>query len=232
MNLEKDLFNAYKFRPCRLEALYELCQFCLLNKMYDIGFQYALNAKDNKYPEKDVLFITKDIHDYYFWLVFGLLAFHCKKIDMSLNIFKKLISTNKVLPREREKFRNIVRSVLIAKKNLSQYEVNTGNKVAIILVNYNMKEKTEKIIKHLEKTVKQPYDLITVDNGSDEKEKNNATINLKNNIHITNGILVALNYADTLETFNKEKYFGYSIIDNIEFLNDDDILTSMVKTSK
>jgi glycosyltransferase involved in cell wall biosynthesis len=229
----KDLFNAYKFRPCRLESLYTLCEYCLLNKMYDIGFQYALNAIDNKYPNRDVLFIKKEIHDYYFWLVFGLLALHCKKIDITFNIFNKLISTNKVLPREMEKFKQVYRTCLIAKKDLSRHEVNTGNKVAIILVNYNMKEKTEKIIKHLEKTIKQPYDLITVDNGSDEKEKINATINLKNNIHITNGILVALNYADTLETFNKEKYFGYSIIDsNIEFVNDDDILTSMVNTMK
>lgn len=233
-DFRKDLFNAYKFRPIRLEALHSLCSYCYNNSLFDIGYQYALNAIDNKYPHNDVLFISKNIHEYDFWVVFGLLAIRSLKFDEGFNIFNKLVKNNSIPPLKINNFKKIYITCLnIKKEYLSEIDNSEINKVAIILVNYNMKEKTEKIIKHLEKTIKHPYDLITVDNGSNEKEKINATINLKNNIHITNGILVALNYADTLEVTNNEKYLGYSIIDsNIEFVNDDDILTQMVKTLK
>jgi glycosyltransferase involved in cell wall biosynthesis len=232
-----DLFNAYKYRKTRLEALSLILDYCVLNKMYDVGYQYGINAIDNKYPDNDILFIDKLVHEFGFWYFLSVCALYVKKPDISLTILKRIIDEKKVPRRFKNNVINLyntcVKQIYTLNEIISHNSPDNSNRIAIILVNYNMKEKTEKIIKHLEKTIKQPYDLITIENGSDEKEKINAVINLQNNIHITNSLLLGLNYADTLEINNNFKYFGYSIIDsNIEFIDETDILSSLVSTMK
>ena len=41
------------------------------------------------------------------------------------------------------------------------------DKVAIFIVNYNMPERTDALVGHIQQTVKWPYELFVIDNGSD-----------------------------------------------------------------
>lgn len=85
--------------------------------------------------------------------------------------------------------------------------------VAIIIVNYNMTEKADKLVENLKETVKYPHDIILVDNGSDIVEKSKyTTLSLSKNVQTTNGWLMGLYYADSLEIINKKKYFAYCFV--------------------
>ena len=95
---------------------------------------------------------------------------------------------------------------------------NQMNKTAIIIVSYNMPERTDALVEHIHKTVKYPYDLIVVDNGSNLmclSEYSN--LHLPQNVQTTNGFLAGLDYAD-----NTDEYFAYwMIITSASFIETD-----------
>lgn len=110
-----------------------------------------------------------------------------------------------------------------------------SDKVAIIIVNYNMQERADQIVETLQKTVKHPHDVILVDNGSDLVEKSKyTTLSLKKNVQTTHGWLMGLHYADSLETIYKEKYFAYCfVITSCKLIETKkDIISSMVNILK
>lgn len=106
--------------------------------------------------------------------------------------------------------------------------------IGIILVNYNMPERSEALFEAVMDTVDPQvtdYDFIVVDNGSDMvMPPRCTTIGLEYNVQTTNGWLMGLHYADALEQIFQHKYFAYWIlITSGEFLAEQgDILTPMV----
>ena len=110
-------------------------------------------------------------------------------------------------------------------------ENNKNKRVAIILVNYNMVENTDKIINKLKEVTKYPTDIIVVDNGSDKvKQSQYTTISLAKNIQTTNGWLMGLHYSDSLSINENFEYFCYifaitsTYIDHINY----DIIEKLV----
>jgi len=107
--------------------------------------------------------------------------------------------------------------------------------VAIVVVNYNMPERTDALFESVMKKVdnkRTPFDFIIVDNGSDiQAPSKSTTLGLEYNVQTTNGWLMGLHYADALATIFKKKYFAYWIlITSGEFLPEEkDILTPMVE---
>jgi len=110
-------------------------------------------------------------------------------------------------------------------------ENNKNKRIAVILVNYNMLENTDKIVEKLKEVTKYPTDIIVVDNGSEIVKKSEyTTIALSKNVQTTNGWLMGLHYADAISVNEKFEYFGYlfvitsTYIDNVNY----DIIEKMV----
>jgi len=83
------------------------------------------------------------------------------------------------------------------------------NRTAIIINSYNMPERTDALVEHIVDTVKLPYDLIVVDNGSDLVDPSkNTTFKIPENIQTTGGFLRGLEYADSLG----HDYFAHWLI--------------------
>lgn len=91
-------------------------------------------------------------------------------------------------------------------------------KVAAVLLNYNMPEIIEHNINVLQKT-EVPLDIIVVENGSDEEfmfipdeDLDLHMVYLDYNLRATHGYRMGLSYAKALEALNTENYFGYFVM--------------------
>jgi len=95
-----------------------------------------------------------------------------------------------------------------------------NKRVAAILVNYNMPERTDALCSYIKVHAKWPYDLIVVDNGSDPKYASEwTTVKLRQNVQTTNGWLCGIAYARGLANMRKEPYLAYWImITSAEFV--------------
>ena len=89
------------------------------------------------------------------------------------------------------------------------------HKVAIFIVNYNMPERADALAEHIQNTVKWPYELFVIDNGSDLcPPANNTNIILANNVQTTGGWLAGLEEADK----RKQDWLAYwFLITSAEF---------------
>lgn len=100
------------------------------------------------------------------------------------------------------------------------------NKVAAVITNYNMPERTDALVEYIRKNVKVPLDVVVVDNGSDLVEPSKfTTLRLEHNVQTTGGWLAGL---DSLT----ESYFAYwFMITSAEFIEGKsfDPLAPMVK---
>jgi glycosyltransferase involved in cell wall biosynthesis len=207
---KNDYYDAYVYRPQRLEALYHLVSYCLRNNMSDIGLNYGIKGINTPYPS-DILFVERSIHEWRFFYELALCAFNVRKINLSLQLFSKFIS--RIDNPEILKIYEIIKKSIKVKEN--------PQKVAIIISSHNTREKTNRLVRKLK--TKTPHDMIVVDNGSNLEKSEYTTIALKEKVN--NGWAIGLDYADNLG-----KYFAYFFISPyVELLNDDDIITKMVE---
>ena len=97
------------------------------------------------------------------------------------------------------------------------------NKVAVVLLNYNMPERAEDIIAHVLARVEVPCELIVVDNGSDLVSPAMGTnLFLEKNVQVANGFRMGLAYADAIAAWERFEFFAYwFLITSLEFLPDD-----------
>jgi len=236
-DFKEDFWKAYLFRPTRLEALYELVRYCRLNGMADLGFNYGMVAVNNEYP-KDILFISRAVHEWMFYDELALCAYNIHKGDVAIQIYNKIMPKGVIPKIQVNRFKanyGFFKKQILEDRRKAEEALENTKKVAIIIVNYNMKERADAIIDNLKKTVKHPHDIILVDNGSDLVEKSeNTMLALKKNVQTTNGWLMGLHYADSLEIINNEKYFAYCfVITSTEMVEENkDIIAEMVKTMK
>ncbi len=83
-------------------------------------------------------------------------------------------------------------------------------RVAIVITNYNMPERTDALCDYIEKHAAWPHDLIVVDNGSDITEPSQfTTLRLEKNIQTTGGWLAGLAHADDLAEQRGVDYLAY-----------------------
>ena len=75
-----------------------------------------------------------------------------------------------------------------------------NNNTAIIINSYNMFEWTDALVEHIYKTVKVPYELIVVDNGSDIVEPSKYTNYwIPENVQMTRGFMQGVRFADSMD---------------------------------
>lgn len=101
-----------------------------------------------------------------------------------------------------------------------------GHKVAIFIINYNMPERVDALVAHIQHTVKWPHELFVIDNGSDLCPPSRYTnVFLEDNVQTTGGWLAGLEEADK---HNQDWLAYWFLITSAEFLKGDaDPLTPM-----
>src|SRR3990170_4698870 len=101
-----------------------------------------------------------------------------------------------------------------------------ADKVAILVVNYNMPERTDALCNHVGRRVKWPHDLIVIDNGSDLVAPSQfTTLWLPENRQTTGGLLAGLRYADL-----GGSYMAYwFLITSAELIGENDPLAPMAQ---
>jgi hypothetical protein len=98
------------------------------------------------------------------------------------------------------------------------------NKVAIVLLNYNMPERADDAAANILARVQVPYELIVVDNGSDIMEPaDSTTLRLSKNVQVSNGFRMGLAYADAIAAWERIEFFAYwFLITSLQFLPNED----------
>lgn len=87
------------------------------------------------------------------------------------------------------------------------------DRIAIILPNYNMPERTDALGDYIRSHVEWPHDLIVVDNGSDLAPPSRyTTISLRWNVQTTHGWLAGLHYSDSIAMVRGKPYFAYWLL--------------------
>lgn len=87
-------------------------------------------------------------------------------------------------------------------------------RTGIVICNYNMPESTDNLAQHIKNTVKSPYDLVVVDNGSTERTSDHTTLYLPENVQMTRGFMEGVRSLDeTGRTYD----FYWLIITSVEF---------------
>ena len=105
-------------------------------------------------------------------------------------------------------------------------------RVAVILTNYNMPERTNAIVDHLRFTVNYPIDYYIVDNGSDLVEPSKyTTVKLEKNTQVTGGFLAGV---DAAVKSGKEYLAYWFMITSGKFIDTDwvDPLDYLIPTLK
>jgi len=69
-----------------------------------------------------------------------------------------------------------------------------GDTTAILIVNYNMPERTDALADAIEKRVRMPHKTIVIDNGSTEPMAKSTTLRIQRNVQTTGGWLEGLHY--------------------------------------
>lgn len=97
-----------------------------------------------------------------------------------------------------------------------------NEKVAIVIVNYNMGWRADDLAANVLARVEVPYELIVVDNGSTmEPYPKSTTIALRENVQMANGMRMGIHYADALSYWKKYEIFAYWLmITSARFLED------------
>jgi hypothetical protein len=76
------------------------------------------------------------------------------------------------------------------------------NPVAILIVNYNMQERTDALVESIERRVKYPHATIVIDNGSDQQQPSKyTTVRIRPNIQTTGGWLEGIKAAQEIKPF-------------------------------
>jgi len=201
----KDLWEAYQYRPSRLEALYVLLVECRKNNKFDLGYKYGIGSINTPYPEKDYLFVQSPIYKYHIW---NEIAFHCSKMNkphISIQLYNRIHEQKNVPEKDTQQFANNYTLFVKQYRELQEKEKKKEQKVGIIIVNRNETEETDRLIQYLQKNIQIACDVILIDNGSTVKSSF-TTISLQSSINKRNALLMGIEYVQTLEVLHNRRY--------------------------
>jgi len=102
-----------------------------------------------------------------------------------------------------------------------------GNRIAVLIVNYNMPERADALAEHIKKHTQIPYDMYLIDNGSDiMKPAKYTTVRLPENVQTTNGWLAGLESAAKKQI---DYYAYWFLITSANFVDERDPLLPLVE---
>lgn len=95
---DKDALNTwlmgYDFNPARIESLYHAVQLLREKGNARLGYQLAKIAIDTPYPEKDILFVGRDIYNFWIFYEMSICAYYVKDFKMGYECCKKVLFNN------------------------------------------------------------------------------------------------------------------------------------------
>jgi tetratricopeptide (TPR) repeat protein len=123
-----DYVKAYNYRPCRLEALYDIVRYCRENEKIQMAYAFAIMANDTftNYPQ-DILFVDSDIHRYKFMDELAISAYYSNNHTLAISINNKLIemiNNNEINLDLSRIIKNKEFSVNAIKKDITKYLFN------------------------------------------------------------------------------------------------------------
>jgi glycosyltransferase involved in cell wall biosynthesis len=222
-----DYLKAWKARPSRIEPLYQVLDDCAHDpKLADIGYQIGMLNSHLTYPSFDLLFIEKPLYEWMYLDMLSTAAHTAGKYKEALELTERLIQENRFPDGQKQRFmtnlqllRQKVESSGQSVLPVNPYRfrrinvTNKTNRVAVIIANYNMRERTDNLVNTIYRRSSWPTDIIVVDNGSDQVAPSRFTaVNLTKNVQTTHAWFAGLNYADSLEVLEGFKYLSYVFV--------------------
>jgi len=95
------LLKAYCFYPKRLEAIYYLINQCRKSERWALGYYFGTIVQRTEYPENDLLFIEKGVHEWMLLDEMAICAFYDGKYVEGLEIILRILNEDKY-PRQQE----------------------------------------------------------------------------------------------------------------------------------
>tara|TARA_R100001163_G_C5067304_1_gene206303 strand:+ start:225 stop:3035 length:2811 start_codon:yes stop_codon:yes gene_type:complete len=198
-------------------------------ELYKFGYYVGKLVENYTFPNYDLLFIEKPLYDWMFLDLWATCTHKAGLFDEAAEITSRILKEKKYHSEEdKNRFMNNLKILQrqslnnIPKGKARPYEFlriepdKKIDRVAVIIHNYNMIEKTTRIInflRNMDQTY--PMDLIVVDDGSDMFPPSNfttvlRTINMGESISYNDG----LKFTRTLERNENFRYLGYLFISN------------------
>lgn len=86
-----DFLRAHTMLPERLEALFEVVDYCWKHGHHNLGATLGLMAVKNVYPKNHILFIDRGIHEWKFWDALAISCYYTEHKDIGKRISMKLV---------------------------------------------------------------------------------------------------------------------------------------------
>ena len=152
-DVEKAFLNAWANLPSRAEPLYEIAKHYRLKNNFVKGYPYAKQASSIPFPDKQLLFLFKDVYDYQALYEYLVCSYYTKRYEESFMVGNILL--NRTLPHEERKKIEIIRDM-----NIKFILDNSINYPVKQIINIKNKENVDKNIIFTITTCKR-YDLFS-----------------------------------------------------------------------
>jgi len=102
MEAQDSFLQAWNVKPDRAEPLYELARIHRLNENPRLGYLFSKAAMEIPFPEKDILFLARDIYEWKILDEFSSVAFYMGDMENGYIATKKLMELldKKIIPAE------------------------------------------------------------------------------------------------------------------------------------
>lgn len=97
--------KSWRYRPQRLEGLYEALKLCRVNERYFLGYQLCKDIKGGFLP-KDILFVEKGVYDWMYHDELAVCAINAQDYRMGASLLKRLLNKKVVPQHELERVRS------------------------------------------------------------------------------------------------------------------------------
>ena len=94
--------EAYRRRPGRAEALWQLASYCRQNQRYAEGYLFAKVGKDISLPG-DILFVRRDVYDWRLLDEFAVCAYWIGQYQESADAGRRLLAENRYPPADKDR---------------------------------------------------------------------------------------------------------------------------------
>lgn len=84
----------YDYNPSRIESLYQAVQLLREKGNARLGYQLAKIAIDTPYPEKDILFVARDIYNFWIFYEMSICAYYVNDFKTGYECCKKVLFNN------------------------------------------------------------------------------------------------------------------------------------------
>lgn len=84
----------YDYNPARIESLYHAVKFLRIKGKNKLGYQLAKIAIDTPYPEKDLLFVARDIYNFWIFYEMSICAYYVNDSKTGYECCKKVLFNN------------------------------------------------------------------------------------------------------------------------------------------